>query len=166
MLSKILSRWLNNASNNDEQAKINNLPKHEQARLAVMKVVERKSSQPFNPITAATVYLQCSDSNIVLLTQRINSYTRKLELSEGLTPQDCFAEIKTLSLDQFFTDTDEMYISLDMVDAFVLTCRALFEAIDQEVTNNGRDVEYSLRLMGKCFSSIQNVCKAIGDAAH
>lgn len=166
MLSKILSGWLNKTSNNDVQAKVNNLSKHEQARLVVEKIADRKKGRPFNPIKAAVVELQCIDGNIISLMIRINNYADKLELSEGLTPQDCFSEIKTVTLDQFFTDSEGMYISLEMVDTFTTTCLRLFKAIERGVTNKNRDVEYSIRLMGKCFTSIQHVCKAIDEAAY
>jgi hypothetical protein len=166
MLSKILGRWLSKASTNDDQAKVNNLPKHEQTKLMVEKVANRKPGRPFNPIKAAVIELQCIDSNIISLITRIDSYAAKLELSEGLTPQDCFSEIKNITLDQFFTDSDDMYISLEMVDSFVLACQRLFKAIDRGLANKSRDVEYSIRLMGKCFTSVQHVCTAIEEAAH
>ena len=166
MLSKILSGWLGKASNNDAQAKMANLPKHGQAKLMVEQIAERKTGRPFNPIRAAVIVLQCIDGNIITFMERMNSYAAKLELSEGLTPQDCFSEIKTITLDQFFTDSEGMYIPLEMVDDFVMTCQRLFAAIERGVANKSRDVEYSIRLMGKCFSSIQNVCKAIEEAAY
>ena len=166
MLSKILSGWLGKASNNDAQAKLANLSKHEQAKLVVEKIAERKKGRPFNPIKAAVVVLQCIDSNVIALMARIDAYAGKLELSEGLTPQDCFSEIKTVTLDQFFTDAEGMYISLEMVDDFVDSCQRLFTAIERGTANKSRDVEYSIRLMGKCFTSIQNVCNAIEEAAY
>ena len=166
MLSKILGRWLSTASTNDEQAKVDNLPKHEQTRLMVDKIATRKKGRPFNPIKAAVINLQCIDSNIISLMARIDNYAEKLELFEGLTPQDCFSEVKNITLDQFFTDPEGMYIPLEMVDNFALTCQRLFNAIDRGLERKSRDVEYSIRLMGKCFSSIQHVCKAIEEAAH
>lgn len=166
MLSRILGGWLKKASNNDDQAKVANLPKHEQAKLMVEKIAGRKTGRPFNPMKAAVVELQCIDSNIIALMARIDGYSNKLELSEGLTPQDCFSEIKTVTLDQFFTDAEGMYISLETVDDFVTECRRLFTAVDRGLANKSRDVEYSIRLMGKCFSSIQHVCLAIEEAAY
>ncbi len=166
MLSKILGGWLSKASNNDVQAKVNNLPKHEQARLAVDGIIKRKKGHTFNPIKAAVIELQCIDTNIISLMLRMSSYADKLELSEGLTPQDCFSEVKVITLDQFFTDSEGMYISLEMVDDFTEVCQRLFGAIDRGLANKNRDVEYSIRLMGKCFSSVQNVCRAIEEAAY
>ena len=166
MLSRILGGWLRKASNNDDQARVANLPKHEQAKLMVEKIAGRKTGRPFNPMKAAVVVFQCIDNNIIALMTRMDNYSSKLELSEGLTPQDCFSEIKTVTLDQFFTDAEGMYISLEMVDDFITECQRLFTAIERGLANKNRDVEYSIRLMGKCFTSIQNVCLAIEEAAY
>lgn len=165
MLSKILGNWLKSASTNDDQAKVNNLPKHEQSRLMVDNIATRKG-RPFNPIKAATVQLQCINTDVVALIARIDQYAGKLELSEALAPKDCFAEVKSVTLDQFFTDSQGMYIPLSTVDDFVHSAQRLFAAIDRGLSHKNRDVEYSLRLMGKCFTSIQNVCKAIEEAAQ
>lgn len=166
MLSNILGKWLNRANNNhDEQTRINNLPKHEQARLIVEKLASRKG-RPFNPIKAASVNLQCINIDILSFIERVDEYSEKLELSEGLTPKDCFSEIKTITLDEFFTDKEGMYIPLDTLNVFIASNRRLFSAIERGLTRHSRDVEYSIRLMGKCFSSIQNVCKAVEDTAQ
>lgn len=165
MLSKLLGNWLKKTSNNDEQAKVANLPKHEQTRLLVNKMMEKRG-RPFNPIKAGSVPLQVINPDILSLMARIDTYASKLENSEGLTPQDCFAEIKLVSLDQFFTDAEGMYIPLETLTRFSQSCQRLFAAIDRGLANKNRDVEYSLRLMGKCFSSIQSVCKAIDVAGQ
>lgn len=163
MLSKILGNWLNKTSKNDEEARINNLPKHEQAQLALEKLAGRRG-RPFNPIKASSVQLQCVNTDILSLIERIDFYTGKIELSQSLTPKDCFAEVKTVTLDQFFTDTEGMYIPLGAMDTFVQSSHRLFAVINRGLELRNQDLEYSLRLMGKCFSSIQNVCKAVEKA--
>lgn len=166
MLKKILGKWLETASKNDDQAKVNNLPKHEQARLLVERVAARNAgNRPFNPIRAAGVFLSAVNGDILSLTQRIDSYSEKLELDQGLSPQDVYSESKDVSLDQFFTDSDGMYISLAEFDVFLHSCQRLFTAIEHAMARNDRGVDYSIRLMGKCFTSIHSVCKAVEEAS-
>jgi hypothetical protein len=109
--------------------------------------------------------VQAIDTNVLALITRIDQYTAKLELGEGLTPKDCFAEVKEVSLDHFFTDEDQHYIPLHVVADFISSSRRLISYIDRATTRNDRGIEYSVRLLGKCISSIQSVCKAMESAA-
>lgn len=160
MLKDILGGWLKKTSTNDEQARLSNLPKHEQTRLMLEKIAARKG-RSFNPIKAASIELSVIDTNILSFIERIDLYSTKLELSESLTPQDCFSEIKVVTLDEFFTDSEEKYIPLETLNDFIKSCQRLFAAIDRGLAHKNRDLEYSLRLMSKCFSSIQSFCKAV-----
>lgn len=164
MLSKILSKWLDKSSNNDDVAKISNLPKYAQAKLAVEKQIARKG-KTFNPMKAATVSLQCINPNIIALIDRINGYAKILEEGSSLTPTDCFSEVATVTLDGFFTDTDNTYIPLNTLDEFLTTSKRLLIVIGRGMERNDSNVQYSLRLMTKCISSIQNVCNAVELAA-
>ncbi|BAW19309.1 hypothetical protein [Ralstonia phage RP31] len=155
------------ASTNDEQDSVSNLPKHEQARLYVEKIAAREAgSRPFNPIRASGVFLQSVNADVSSLTERINLYAERLELQDGLTPKDCFAEVKTVTLDQFFTDTEGMYIPLSEFDIFLHSCQRLFAVIERGLERKDRNVEYSVRLMNKCFTSIHNVCRAVEEASR
>lgn len=163
MLSKILSRWLTKTSTNDEKSQFSNLPKHHQAHLLVQRLAATKG-RPFNPVRAGGVILQTVDADVIQLTTRIVGYVEKLELSQGLTQKDCFAEVKTVTLDKFFTDAEGMYIPLDTLSTFLNTCDRLFQLVERGLERKDRNVEYSVRLMSKCFSSIYNVCRAVETA--
>jgi hypothetical protein len=165
VLSKILGSFLKRANKNDEAANIANLPKYAQARIALEKLVARKG-KPFNPIRASAVEVQCINANIVTFIDRINNYHEKLESGIGLTPSDCFAEFKKISLDEFFTDEIGMYIPAATLFLFTAACTRLLDVIEQGVADKSRDVDYSVRLLSKCLTSIQNVCKAVEEAAN
>lgn len=165
MLSKILGGFLKRASKNEESVNIANLPKYEQAKIALNKIAARKG-KPFNPIRASAVELQCINPNIVTFIDRINNYHEKLESGVGLTPTDCFAEFKKVSLDEFFTDELGMYIPVATLYLFVAACTKLLNTIEQGIIEKNRNVDYSVRLLSKCLISIQNVCKAVEEAAN
>lgn len=163
MLSKILGNFLNRnkpAEPAVESVNIQNLPKHEQARHLVEMLASREGL-PFNPMKASRVELHVINADILSLMVRINQYAEKLELGQGLVPSDCFAELKVVTLDEFFTDEKGHYIPLDTLTDFVESCRRLLTVIDRGLTRKQRDVEYAVRLMGKCFTSIINVCAAV-----
>lgn len=147
-------------SNNDEQAKINNLPRHEQVRLMVAKLAANKQ-RAFNPIKAGSVSFSSIDANIMALIERISEYARKIQTGEGLLPRDCFSEAKQVTLDQFFTDSEGMYIPLDTLRVFTLACDYLYLAIDERGAKRDNDLAVSIRLMGKCFTSMHNFCTAV-----
>lgn len=166
MLKKILSGWMKTANTDDEETKVENLPKHEQARALVEQIASRMGTRrPFNPVRASGVLLHCVNTDVIGFTERLNDYAGKIELDETLTRADCFAEVKEVTLDQFFTDKDGLYIPLAAFDGFVASCQRLFTALDHGELRDNPNVEYSIRLMGKCFSSIQNVCKAVEEAS-
>jgi hypothetical protein len=167
MLKTLLRGLMQNKSRDDEQAKIENLSKHEQARVLVEQVaIKIDNRMPFNPVRASGVYLQCVNTDVLGFTERINEYANRLELGDGLTPKDCYAEVKEVTLDRFFTDSEGMYIPLEEFDNFVTGCRRLFSAMERGQERGIQGIEYSIRLMGKCFTSIQNVCKAVETASH
>jgi hypothetical protein len=163
VLSKILGNFLNRNKpvvEASEPVNIQNLPKHEQARHLVDMLAGREGL-PFNPMKAARVELHSINSNILGLMTRINQYAEKLELGQGLVPSDCFAELKVVTLDEFFTDEQGMYIPMSTLTEFVESCRRLFIVIERGIERKNRDVDYAVRLMGKCFTSIINVCTAV-----
>lgn len=163
MLSKILGNLLNRnkpAQQASGSVNIQNLPKHEQAQ-HLLNMLASREGLPFNPMKAAKVELHAINANILDLMVRINQYAEKLELGQGLVPSDCFAELKAVNLDQFFTDDQGMYIPLDTLSEFVITCNRLFTVVERGLSRKQRDVEYAVRLMGKCFTSIINVCTAV-----
>lgn len=165
MLSKILGGFLKRVNKNDESANIANLPKYAQARIALEKMIARKG-KPFNPIRASAVELQCINQNIVMFIERINNYQEKLQSGVGLTPSDCFAEFKKVSLDEFFTDDLGMYIPTATLYLFTAASVKLVDTIEQSIAEKNRDTDYSVRLLSKCLTSIQNVCKAVEEVAN
>ncbi len=165
MLTKILGRFMRRTTKDtDLERAIQNLPKHQQAHLLVKKLAEKKG-QPFNLRVAANVSLQVIDPDIVLLKQRIESYTERLKSGDGLTPKDCFSEAKERTLDGFFTDEQGNYIPLHVFREFLESCKKFLYVVEKGLERKDRNVEYSVRLMGKCFSSIHNVCRAVEEAA-
>lgn len=166
-LSSLLGNWLNKSQAVvvSEEVNIANLPKHEQARHMVERLASLQGRR-FNAMKAARVPLVATNTDIVAFLERINYYAEKLELGQGLVPSDCFAEMKTITLDEFFTDDHGMYIPLTTLDEFVTAARRLLSAVERGLSRKERDIEYSVRLMGKCFTSIHNVCKAVEETGQ
>lgn len=170
VLSRILGNLLNRSAppaDTPEAPPVNiaNLPKHKQAQITLQRIAAREG-RPFNAIKAASVELSVINPNIVALATRINEYAEKLELGQSLVPSDCFSEMKTVSLDEFFTDEEGMYISITAWYDFIKASNRLFTVTESGLSKNKRDVEYSVRLMGKCFTSILNVCNAVETAGQ
>lgn len=165
-LSSLFSIWHNKtqAVVVSEEVKLGNLPKHEQARHVLEQLASRQG-QRFNALKAGRIELSAINTDIAALIERMNYYAEKLELGQSLSPTDCFAEIKTVTLDQFFTDGQGMYIPVNMLDEFINSARRLLTAVERGLSRKESGVEYSLRLMGKCFTSIRNVCQAVEDSA-
>lgn len=163
-LRSILGGLVKEKTTNDDVAKVKNLPKYKQVALALDQLAARDESlrkqSPFNFIKATTVSLEAIDVNIMALTIRIGNYCSKIESGEGLSPQDCFTEMKKVTLDRFFTDEDDLYIPIKTYYEFIDVSRRLFAAIDKGYERNDRGIESTVRLLNKCFNSIQNVCKA------
>ncbi len=161
-LSKFLSRLINRKSNDtdDEQAQLGNLSKHEQAKWYVKRLATRKG-RAFNPIKASLESFQTIDKNVEQLTLRLMQYTETIESGNSLTQQSCFTDFNTVTLDEFFTDSDGMYIPLATFNVFIESCEKLFAVLDQRSTTNDRDAAYAVRLLTKSFVSMQNICKAV-----
>lgn len=164
MLNKLLGSWMKKASTNDEKAKISNLPKHAQAKIAVELLSQRKG-KPFNPLRASTIMLDSVTGNIIDLNDKINYYATNIENGLGLVPTDAFSEFKHISLDSFFTDAEGNYISISKINEFITSCERLFKAIDTATVREDSHIAFSIRLLNKCIASIQNVCKAAEAAA-
>lgn len=164
VLNKILGNWLSKTSTNDEKAKISNLPKHAQAKIAVEAFKARKG-KPFNALMASSVSLESITSNIVTLNERINFYANNIENGLGLVSADAYPEFKKITLDSFFTDEEGNYISMYEMNNFITSCERLFQAIDDAIKREDSDISFSIRLLNKCIGSIQNVCKAAQAAA-
>jgi hypothetical protein len=165
-LSSLLGNWLNKNQVVvvSEEVNVSNLPKHEQARHLLEKLAAREG-QRFNALRAGRIELVAVSSNMNTLIERMGYYAEKLELGQSLSPTDCFAEMKNITLDQFFTDDQGMYIPVGTLDEFIKTGRRLLTAVERGLARKESGVEYSLRLMGKCFTSIRNVCQAVEDSA-
>ena len=164
MLNKLLGSWLKKASTNDEKAKISNLPKHEQAKIAVAALKDYKG-KPFNALLAGSVSLESITTNIVVLNERINFYANNIEIGLGLVSADAYPEFKKVTLDSFFIDDEGNYISMYEMTKFIVSCERLFKAIDDAITREDSNISFSIRLLNKCIGSIQNVCKAAQAAA-
>lgn len=166
MLKHILKNWLNKASKNDDVAKFNNLPKHAQVKLVLANSPLRTGNKKINPIKASGITLQSISPDIEALIAKIDEYTDKFNSETGLTSNDCFAEYRTVTLDQFFTDANQMYIPLSTIHIFMEKCDKLLAMIDESLEKGERRTEYSIRLLNKCLTSIQNVCRAVELAAQ
>jgi hypothetical protein len=166
-LSSLLGTWLNKnqAVVVSEEVKLTNLPKHEQARHMVEKLASR-GDQRFNAIKAGRIELLAINANIAAFVERINHYAEKLELGQSLSPTDCFAEMRSVTLDGFFTDEKGMYIPISTLEDFLKSARRLLTVVERGLARKESGIEYSVRLMGKCFTSIHNVCKAVEDTAN
>lgn len=165
MLSKFLSSLIKRKGNADEEARVANLPKHEQARLRVQQLATRKG-RAFNPIKASTVEFQTIDKSIDQLILRLLQYADAIENDNSITPASCFAELSYVSLDRFFTDEEGMYIPLVTFNVFVESCERLFTAIDHLSETNKKEEAYTLRLLTKSFVSIKNICKAVEEVGQ
>lgn len=165
-LTKILGRWMKSASpETAPDQSSSNLPKYQQALLLVEALAQRKN-RTFSPIVATRVTLQSISPNVVALSERIAAFAHRLELAESLSPTDCFAELQIVTLDQFFTDSDGTYIPLEMLDTFLASSQRLLRAVERGMEKKDRNVAVSARLLGKCFTSIHNVCRAVEEAGR
>lgn len=160
LLSNIFGKWLNKANKDPEEVKVANLPKHQQIERMVRKL-ETNTKQSFNLLMATTVSFQCVDTNLLKFSERIATYAGKIDKGEGLRPADCFTEMHQITLDKFFTDDDAMYIPHNTMRVFILSCDYLFTVIDRLEHAKDSDLSVHLRLMSKCFVSIQNFCSAM-----
>lgn len=160
MLRQILTNWFNKTKPSNDAVKVNNLPKHTQVRMLVEKMANRKG-RPFNALVANSISVQSIDLNIVLLIERIKHYTDIVIKEQNLTTASVLLEFKKVTLDQFFTDEEGNYISMNKMQEFIHVSIALFDAIDKVHPSNQ---QYILRLLNKCINSIQYVCNAIEQA--
>lgn len=164
MLSNLLGNWLKKTSTNDEKAKISNLPKHEQAKIAVQSIASRKG-KPFNALRASSVRMQSITPNVIELIERLNYYSAKIDDGTGLVQSDAFSEFKNITLDEFFTNAEGNYISINKWGEFITSCEKLFTVIERAIARKDQNISFSIRLLSKCIASIQNVCKAAEEAA-
>jgi glutaredoxin 2 len=158
VLSKIFGNLIRRTVPEPDTPNIQNLPKHLQVKMAVDALILDKT-RTINLQHASRVKIQCISPNILSFTDKINGYREKL-LSNNLAPTDCFADFKVVSLDEFFTDEDGMYIATSTINEFTQACTDLFTVINNAIKNDSRDASHILRLLNKCFISIQNVCDA------
>lgn len=156
MLTKLWGLLLSPSGSNRTNT-VKKLTKLQQAQIAVNNLREVTG---FNPIKAGQQEFSCSDNNIAEFYERIDAYYSKMVDGRGLTPQACFCELKEVNLDRFFTHNNA-YVDQRALKYLTDICDKLIQKIQEGLKKDDSDAVYAERLLGKTFTSIIELEKAV-----
>lgn len=136
-------------------------------RLAVdaLEQLEPLLDRRFNPMYASAIKLEVPAENINKFISMLLRYCNTMQVGEAIKPTDCFLTKTEMTLDKFFTDETNRYISQEELKVFHKEALRLCSLTESgEKSEFGID-EHNFRILSKVFVGIKQVCDAVVKAS-
>jgi hypothetical protein len=168
MLSKLLSKFFPSGaktSDSDHTDVSRRASKRAKALLALHRT-KKYTHSSFSTKYAALESFECIAPNIAVFTQLIEKHYDNVVSGASIPRSDIFAAPSSVTLEQFFIDERGRYINKSMFHRFHIGAVGLCEATEGFEAYEFGTQEYNLRVLTRCFKSIEDFCGAVEGAAE